>query len=213
VLAGAGDVTQARPMLEQSLAFFRQRGDGRGTARVLLSLGGLVARQGDLGSGTRLLEESLTMFRELGEGVGVALCSLLLGLPLPEGMLAEIGGTALRMWWRVSLGRDAPSVLDLQHWRIANDSAPAGPTQRSAAPDGLTPREIEILQLLAQRFTNREIANQLVLSVRTVERHIANLYEKTGVTNRRDALTYAHLHDLLPRKYVVSTHPMSPRQA
>jgi DNA-binding NarL/FixJ family response regulator len=53
--------------------------------------------------------------------------------------------------------------------------------------------------LLARRFTNREIAAELVLSVRTVERHIANLYEKTGLSSRRDALSYAHRQDLIPR--------------
>ena len=48
------------------------------------------------------------------------------------------------------------------------------------APAGLSPREIEVLQLLASGRNNREIAETLFLSVRTVERHITNLYAKIG---------------------------------
>jgi DNA-binding NarL/FixJ family response regulator len=44
----------------------------------------------------------------------------------------------------------------------------------------LTPREREVSALIARGFTNRQIAEQLVLSVRTVERHIENIYEKIG---------------------------------
>jgi DNA-binding CsgD family transcriptional regulator len=67
----------------------------------------------------------------------------------------------------------------------------------SAFPDRLTAREFEILRLLAQRFSNNEIAADLVLSVRTVERHIANIYAKTGIHARRDARDYLARHGLL----------------
>jgi DNA-binding NarL/FixJ family response regulator len=52
------------------------------------------------------------------------------------------------------------------------------------------PPAIEILMLLARRYTNREIASQLVLSVRTVERHVFNLFAKTGLQNRWQAQPY-----------------------
>jgi DNA-binding CsgD family transcriptional regulator len=60
-----------------------------------------------------------------------------------------------------------------------------------AAPAGLSPREVEILQLLAGGRTNREIAAELVLSVHTVERHLANAYRKLGVRNRAEATAFA----------------------
>jgi DNA-binding CsgD family transcriptional regulator len=63
---------------------------------------------------------------------------------------------------------------------------------RSAAlPDGLTRREAEVLALVSEGRTNKEIAAQLVLSVHTVERHIQNVYRKIGVRNRADASAYA----------------------
>jgi DNA-binding CsgD family transcriptional regulator len=58
-------------------------------------------------------------------------------------------------------------------------------------PAGLTPREAEILRLLAGGRTNREIADTLVLSVHTIERHLANAYRKIGARNRADATAFA----------------------
>jgi DNA-binding NarL/FixJ family response regulator len=57
-------------------------------------------------------------------------------------------------------------------------------TSDAAAPAGLTPRELEVLRLIARGRSNHEIATELVLSVRTVERHIANIYDKIGASGR-----------------------------
>ncbi|MHB1319246.1 MAG: response regulator [Anaerolineae bacterium] len=61
----------------------------------------------------------------------------------------------------------------------------------------LTPREAEVLSLLAAGHTNREIAEQLVLSVRTVESHRANLMGKLDLHSRAELVQYAASHDLL----------------
>ncbi len=55
----------------------------------------------------------------------------------------------------------------------------------------LTAREIEVLGLLAGGMSNKGIAQQLFLSVRTVERHVANIYRKIGAGNKADATAYA----------------------
>ncbi len=65
-----------------------------------------------------------------------------------------------------------------------------------AAPDELTPREIEVLGLLAQGYMNPEVAQQLVLSVRTVETHRANIQRKTGISTRAELIAYAKEHNL-----------------
>jgi non-specific serine/threonine protein kinase len=65
-------------------------------------------------------------------------------------------------------------------------------TARMVQPaDRLTPREIEVLKLLAAGLSNPEIAAALVISVKTVERHLANVYAKIGARTRVDAATYA----------------------
>ncbi|MET0727095.1 MAG: LuxR C-terminal-related transcriptional regulator [Acidimicrobiales bacterium] len=71
---------------------------------------------------------------------------------------------------------------------------PAG--DAPAMPDGITRREAEVLELVARGLTNRAVAEALVLSERTVARHLANLYTKIGVTTRTAATTYAHRHGL-----------------
>lgn len=62
---------------------------------------------------------------------------------------------------------------------------------RTVFPKGLTTREVEVLRLLAGGMTTREIAADLVLSVHTVTRHIANVYTKIGARNRADATNFA----------------------
>jgi two-component system response regulator NreC len=78
--------------------------------------------------------------------------------------------------------------------RIA--SAPDPP---SGPPDDLTPREVEVLGLIALGYMNPEIADKLVLSVRTVETHRANIQRKTGVTTRAELIAYAIDNELVER--------------
>jgi DNA-binding NarL/FixJ family response regulator len=64
----------------------------------------------------------------------------------------------------------------------------------------LTPREVEVLRLVGQGRGNDQIARELFLSVRTVERHLANIYRKIGVTGstaRATATAFAHRNHLL----------------
>jgi DNA-binding CsgD family transcriptional regulator len=63
---------------------------------------------------------------------------------------------------------------------------------RGAYPSGLTAREAEVLGLLGGGRTNREIAGELVISVHTVERHLATIYRKIGARNRTDAAAFAY---------------------
>jgi predicted ATPase/DNA-binding CsgD family transcriptional regulator/DNA-binding XRE family transcriptional regulator len=65
-----------------------------------------------------------------------------------------------------------------------------------ALPDGLTARQAEVLRLLASGLSNKEIAGQLYLSPATVERHLATVYRKLGVTGRVEAARYALAHGL-----------------
>lgn len=75
----------------------------------------------------------------------------------------------------------------------------ATPDPPDGPPDDLTPREVEILGLIALGFMNPEIAEQLVLSVRTVETHRANIQRKTGVTTRAELIAYALDNGLVER--------------
>lgn len=67
---------------------------------------------------------------------------------------------------------------------------------RGGLPDGLTGREAEVLRLVASGLTSRQIAEELVLSVHTIERHLDNSYTKIGVRNRAEASAYTVRHRL-----------------
>jgi DNA-binding CsgD family transcriptional regulator len=69
---------------------------------------------------------------------------------------------------------------------------PAG----GSPPDGLTAREVEVLGLIASGCTTQEIAERLVISVHTVERHITHVYQKIGARGRAEATAYALQHHL-----------------
>ena len=65
-----------------------------------------------------------------------------------------------------------------------------------AATGGLTPRELEVLRLLAAGRSNRDIAAALVISEHTVARHVQNIFAKLAVTSRTAASAFAFSHDL-----------------
>ena len=67
----------------------------------------------------------------------------------------------------------------------------SAPAEAYVFPNGLIEREVEVLLFIAQGKTNREIASELVLSQRTVQRHISNLYAKIDARNRVEATSFA----------------------
>jgi len=73
----------------------------------------------------------------------------------------------------------------------------AAPPEGDRRPDGLSPRELEVLRLIALGHTNAEIASSLTLSVRTVESHRAHIHQKVQLRSRVDLVAYARDHGLL----------------
>ena len=67
----------------------------------------------------------------------------------------------------------------------------------SAGPDGLTEREVEVLRLLADGLSNRQIGQRLYISTNTAANHVRSILIKTGAANRTQAAMYAADHELL----------------
>ena len=106
-----------------------------------------------------------------------------------DGALARLElAAALRADGREAAAVEARASAALQALGARSPAARAG---------GLSAREAEVLRLVAGGATNADIARELVLSVRTVERHVANLYVKIGAsgrTARAVATAWAHTH-------------------
>jgi non-specific serine/threonine protein kinase len=137
--------------------------------------------------------------------------------------LRERGGTFERPWWANELVAIDALRIHLGDERFASAWAGGETLTRDAAvteaqsfletvkaegPDrarqpqraaGLTIREVEVLGLLAAGLSNREIAESLVVSVRTVGRHVDNIYGKIGVHDRGQARQYARERGLIAR--------------
>ena len=104
-------------------------------------------------------------------------------------------------------GDDETATWELQSARAVFDRLGAAPdvarvdslaARRGAAgAHGLSPRELQVLRLVAQGATNKSIAAELVLSERTIDRHLSNIFAKLRVSSRAAATAYAYQHDLV----------------
>ena len=104
-----------------------------------------------------------------------------------------------------ALGDDESAALELDAARDALAELGAAPEVAAidalaapvVAPHGLSPRELQVLRLVAGGATNKAIAAELVLSERTVDRHVSNIFTKLRVPSRAAATAYAYEHELL----------------
>ncbi|UXY30392.1 response regulator transcription factor [Streptomyces sp. HUAS TT20] len=90
------------------------------------------------------------------------------------------------------LSGDAGLSPSVQRRLLERLSEPEPRPERAEAPDGLTARETEVLVLIAEGLTNQEIARRLHVSTATVKTHINNLFAKTGLKDRAQAVRYAY---------------------
>jgi DNA-binding NarL/FixJ family response regulator len=114
---------------------------------------------------------------------------------------AALGKQAFRAAWAEGRLMTPEQALAVQENEIDRTALPtrsaASPLQPPPLPAGLTAREVEVLRLLAQGWTDAQIAEQLVISARTVNRHTTSLYSKLAVSSRAAATRAAIEHHLL----------------
>lgn len=95
-----------------------------------------------------------------------------------------------------AVGRGDLYVHSAMTRALLRDLSPSPPA-REGLVEPLTPREIEVLRLIVQGYTNRQAAEVLSISVRTVESHRANIMDKLGLRGRVELVRYAMEHGLL----------------
>lgn len=199
-----GDLATARVLFERSLALGREMGDALCVARGLCGLGLVVAQQGDQARGVQLLTAAEASNRHLRgsleadehDDVQGSLASARAALGADAFEQALTRGEAMTVDEAV-IQALAPQAAAARAPAGRATAAPSGqpppgqPERGKRLPGGLTQREAEVLRLVAQGKTNREIAAALVLSEYTVMRHLSNIFSKLGVSSRAAAASFA----------------------
>ena len=193
-MAGAGELQQIGGYVEELKAIAERVRTSASRASAHLAQGLVAGAGGDWETARRCLGDAVELFEREDAPFEAARARIALAEALDAGgrhdaaaREAQIAGETLR---RVGAAKEAERAARL----LASIKTERSAASRQAA-DGLTAREQEILALLAQGRSNQEIAGDLVLSVRTVERHISNIYQKLeleGRTARTAAAAYAH---------------------
>jgi predicted ATPase/DNA-binding CsgD family transcriptional regulator len=196
-----GDLGRARAQFEENLTLSKGRGD-KGT--LLMSLEGLacvVGAEGEALRAARLfgaaesLQEAVD-YRLVPQERAVlepyrASVRSGLGEAAWEKAVAEGGATGLDQAIGYALSKEKFS----QYPSPTRSHPPVSSTPEH--PAGLSPREVEVLGLVAEGLTNAQAAQRLFLSPRTVQRHLNSIYHKLGVSSRTAATRFAMEHGLL----------------
>jgi class 3 adenylate cyclase len=154
--------------------------------RIGLNAGEPVAEEQDLFGAAIQLARRVC---DRAEGGEILVSNVVRELAAGQGFLfSDQGDTVLR-------GFEDP----VRVYEVLWDTGEAQPQRRAALayPGGLTKREVEVLRLIAGGRSNQEIADELVISLNTVLRHVSNIFDKTGVANRAEAAAYATRHGLV----------------
>ena len=179
---------EAAEALSRLYDFVTRTHNTRFTIEVLALQALLQDAEGDQRAALALLGQALLLaepggFIRLFADLGPRMEGLLARLE-PTGVAPEYAGRILQ-----AFGGSAPA--------IPNQSAAVSDMGRTELVEPLSEREREILALLAQRLTDKEIAQALTISLLTVKKHAGNIYQKLQVSGRREAVAKAHLLGLL----------------
>jgi predicted ATPase/DNA-binding CsgD family transcriptional regulator len=198
------DYAKARTCYEEALAILQELGVKWFTAACLDGLAEVAVAQGQPEWAAHLLAAAAL----LREALGVS--------PPPYNLAnyertvatthAQLGEERFAAAWAEGRGMTLEQVLAEQARATTPGQTSTMPTIQQPAdtatpspayPGELTPREVEILRLIASGLSNAQVAEQLVISPRTVHAHVRSIYSKLGITSRSAATRYAIDHKLL----------------
>ena len=189
VALAVGDLATARAEADELAGIALRWGAPLLVAMAERADGTVTLAEGDARTALASLRRAWTHWQELDAPYEAARVRVQVGLAcraLGDDDTAELEFDAARQVFR-ALGA-APDVRRVDALSTSVQSSPA---------NRLSGRELEVLRLVAAGRTNREIAAELVISERTVDRHVSNLFVKLDVSTRSAATAYAYEHDLL----------------
>jgi DNA-binding CsgD family transcriptional regulator len=188
IMLAAGDVQAARQACDELEEISSTYESGMLAAIAALARGAVELADGDAQSALLALRDARQGWQELGAPYEAARTRVLVGLACR--VLGDVEAAALELEAAGGVFTDLGAAPDLA--RVES--------LRQATPDnshGLSPRELQVLRLVAAGRTNKRIAAELVLSERTVDRHVSNIFAKLRVSSRAAATAYAYEHRLV----------------
>ncbi len=189
IALAAAEVEEAERASEELAEIARAQGSDALAAMSAHSAGAVALAQGDSPAALTALRKASSAWQELEAPYEAARTRVLVGLACAA--LGDNDSLDLEL----EAARSAFEELGALHDLARVDAL----LRTSASRDrhGLTRRELQVLRLVAAGETNRGIATELVLSERTVDRHVSNIYAKLGVSSRAAATAYAYEHQLV----------------
>lgn len=188
IMLAAGSSTQARAACRELDEISEQWGSEILAAMAAQARGAVALDEGNASEALASLRRALSIWSELAARFEAARVRVLVGAAcraLGDEDAAEFEVEAARKVFKAVGAALHQASLD-----VADAEADRADTH------GLTKRELEVLRIVAQGKSNRDIAVGLVISERTVARHIQNIFAKLGVSSRTEAAAFAFSHDL-----------------
>jgi DNA-binding CsgD family transcriptional regulator len=188
VMLAVGDVDRARASCAELEEIAGGCAPGIIDTMVAEARGAIALAEGDAEGALAPLRQAWREWRDLDAPYEAARARVLLGLACRA--LGDEEGAALEL----DAAREELERLGANP-AVAGMSAATGGSGR--AEHGLTPRERDVIALVATGRTNRRIAEALSISEKTVARHLSNIYGKLGISSRAAATAFAYEHELL----------------
>jgi DNA-binding CsgD family transcriptional regulator len=192
VLLAAGALDEARAASDELAQIAGELNTEVIGAIAAHARGAVLLAQGDAQAALAPLEQAFRVWHKVGAPYLAARPRVLLAracLALGDADGARLALAAAReVFQRLGAAPDLAAIDDLA---AALDPA------KGAGPHRLTPRELQVLRLVASGKTNRAIAVELSLSEKTIDRHVSNIFNKIDVPTRAAATAYAYEHHLV----------------
>jgi ATP/maltotriose-dependent transcriptional regulator MalT len=185
----AGEIDEAASAADELTAIAEVQGTDALRAMSAQARGAVALARGEISGALTALREALLRWLTLEAPYETARTRVLLGRVCTQ--LGDHDGAALELEAARSAFEELGARPDLARLGSLTGSDTARDTL------GLSPRELEVLRLLASGDTNKAIAAALVLSERTVDRHVSNIYAKLGVSSRAAATARAYERHLV----------------
>jgi ATP/maltotriose-dependent transcriptional regulator MalT len=191
ILVAVGDVEDARAAAAELVDIAGAVGTPLLAAASAHASGAVLLAEGDLAAATTSLRQACDTWRELDMPYEEAQSRLLIAT------VCERRGDRDGCRLDLDAARRLFAQLDARPYLARIDEELERTAREDRSPGSLSERERQVLRLLAAGRTNREIANELFISERTVDRHVSNIFDKVGVSTRTGAAAWAFQHHLV----------------